>query len=350
MPNYHVRVSQSGRRIGRRLRVLACALLVPLTLVSCGQRGGEAGGEAACERYPAKDIRFLVPYSAGGGFDAWARLMAPVLQDKLGTDRNIIVENLPGGGGMRAVNTVNSAPPDGHTLLFTEPGYIAVNQILGRVGGDFDITKLSYLGQVTADPQVFAVAPDSDLRTVEDLTKRPIKHAAQDISPIETITYNTYGVEADYILHEGTSEVALAVRRGDADVTAISLSSVLEFLEAGELRPLLYIGTDEITPELTGYEQLKDTQTAEETGHGDLDEVLEQHRVLAAPPELPDCLRTKLADALSETLTDPGFVGQAEDAGLRIVPAGADEAQQTVSRTVATFTEHKDTLEQEITK
>jgi putative tricarboxylic transport membrane protein len=331
----------------RRWFTAALAVLLGVTVVSCGPRD-EANAAVTCERYPNKEVRLVVPYAAGGGFDTWARLIAPVLQRKLGSDQNFVVENLPGGGGMRAVNTVYSARPDGQTLLFTEPGYIAVNQILDRVPGEFDITGLTYLGQVTADPQVFAVAPDSDLRTVEDLTRRKIKHAAQDISPIETITYHAYGVEADYILHEGTSEVALAVRRGDADVTAVSLSSILEFLKAGELRPLLYIGTEKITPKLMGYEELAGTETAEETGHPELGAVLEQHRLLAGPPGMSDCLRDKIGTALTQTLADPEFVAQAKKADLRIVPAGPREAADSVDRTVETFRRYKATLEAEI--
>jgi tripartite-type tricarboxylate transporter receptor subunit TctC len=323
---------------------LAPALLLSAALAACGS-GDRAGGGGDCADYPSKDITFVVPYSAGGGFDTWARLLAPGLEKHLGGEADIIVENQPGGGGMRAVNQVFSAPADGSTIIFTEPGYIAVNQILGRTSGKFDITKMTYLGQATADPQVFAVAADSGIDSLEDLKGKPVKHAGQDISPIETITYGAYGVKAKYILHEGTSEVVLSVRRGDSDVTVVSLSSILDFLESGDLEPILYIGTEEITPALLGYEQLKDTPTAADTGHPELNEVLEQHRVLAAPPNLPGCVRDKLADALAATLADPDFQAKATEAELRVVPATADEAAATVDKTVSTFREYKATLE-----
>lgn len=338
----------------RRWSVRLLAPLLLFGLAGCGGAqtgsGGTAAGAADCEGYPSEDIRLFVPYSPGGGFDAWSRLMAPYIAKYLGGDVDVVVENLPGGGGMRAVNQIYSAPPDGSTIIYTEPGYISVNQILGRTGEGFDLRNLTYLGQVTADPQVFAVAADSEFDSIEDLAGQSIKHAAQDISPIETITYSAYGVNADYILHEGTSEVVLSIRRGDTDVTVASLSSILEFLKGGELKPIFYIGTEEITPDLLGYEQLKGTPTAADTGHPELAEVLEQHRVLAAPPDVPECIKNKLADALAKTLVDPEFEAKAEEAELRIVPGTAEEAADTVTKTLETFQKYKETLEERLSE
>ena len=330
------------------------ALVLPLVLTACsggstddGSGTNDAAGDSdQCANYPSEDITLLVPYSAGGGFDAWARLLAPHIEENLGGDATVQVENQPGGGGMRAVNTVYASPPDGTTLLFTEPGYIAVNQILGLTSEDFDLTNLTYLGQTTADPQIFVVAADSEIDTIEDLAEAsPVNHAGQDISPIETITYDAYGVEADYILHEGTSDVVLSVQRGDSDVTVASLSSILSFIEAGNVKPILYLGTEEITPELIGYEHLQDVQTAAETGHPELADTLEQHRVLVTAPDTPDCIADQLEDALATTLEDEEFLAAAQEAGLRVVPASAEEAATFAENTANTFAEYRDVLE-----
>jgi tripartite-type tricarboxylate transporter receptor subunit TctC len=335
----------------RRLGVLASIAVLPITLTACGEGddggGTQAAGDAACEDFPSEDIQLLVPYSAGGGFDTWARLLAPHIEEELGGDASVRVVNQPGGGGMRGVNTLYNAEPDGTTLLFAEPGFITVNQILGTVEGDFSVTDFTYLGQTTADPQVFVVSADSDVETMEDLAASgPIKHAGQDISPIETITYDAVGVEAEYILHEGTSDVVLAVRRGDADAAVASLSSILPFMEAGEVKPILYLGTAEINEDLIGYEQLKDVQTAEDAGHPELADVLEQHRVLMAPPETPDCIADRLEEALMNTVESEEFLQQAEEADLRVVPADGEEAATFVSNTAETFEKYRDVLEQ----
>jgi tripartite-type tricarboxylate transporter receptor subunit TctC len=352
------RLNMTGTRarlsVGGRLGTLATLLLLPISLAACGSdqggttTGASGGGDdAACDDYPSEDITLLVPYSAGGGFDAWARLLAPFIEENLGGEASVRVENQPGGGGMRAVNTLYAAEPDGTTLLFTEPGYITVNQILGNVNEGFDANNLTWLGRTTADPQVFVVSADSDVETIEDLAAGgPIVHAGQDISPIETITYDAFGVEADYVLHEGTSDVILAVRRGDSDVTVASLSSLLSFIESGEVKPILFLGTEEITPDLLGYEHLKDVQTASDAGEPDLGEVLEQQRMLVTAPETPECIADKLAQALADTLADEEFRQKAEASDLRVVPGTADEATEFVSNTLTTFEKYRDVLEQ----
>jgi tripartite-type tricarboxylate transporter receptor subunit TctC len=339
--------------VGGRIGTLATLLLLPISLAACGSdQGGSTGAsgggdDAACDDYPTEDITLLVPYSAGGGFDAWARLLAPFIEENLGGEASVRVENQPGGGGMRAVNTLYAAEPDGTTLLFTEPGYIAVNQILGNVNEGFDANNLTWLGRTTADPQIFVASADSDVETIEDLAAGgPIVHAGQDISPIETITYDAFGVEADYVLHEGTSDVILAVRRGDSDVTVASLSSLLSFIESGEVKPILFLGTEEITPDLLGYEHLQDVQTATEAGEPELGEVLEQQRMLVTAPETPECIADKLAQALADTLVDEEFLELAEQSDLRVVPGTAEEATEFVSNTLSTFEEYRDVLEQ----
>jgi tripartite-type tricarboxylate transporter receptor subunit TctC len=337
--------TRAASRSLRPVAIAAVGALLMLPLAACGNEDGNASASAACEKGFNEDITLLVPYSPGGGFDTWARLMAPKLEKYLDGDGQVVVENQDGGGGMRAVYETNAAEADGSTIIFTEPGYITVNQVLGRTESDFDVRDLTYLGQVTADPQVFAVSGDSDVNTIEDLANAsPIKHAAQDISPIETITYATYGVDADFVLHDGTSEAVLSVRRGDTDATVISLSSILEFLKSGDLKPILYLGTEEITPDLIGYEELKGVETAESTGHPELNEVLEQHRVLAAPPNLPDCVKDAYGKALADTLADKDFQAEAEKAELRIVPTDAEDAEAMVDKTAETFEKYEDTL------
>jgi tripartite-type tricarboxylate transporter receptor subunit TctC len=338
----------------RRLGALATVLSLPLALAACGSDGGDStaagaagGDDAACEEFPSEDITLLVPYSAGGGFDAWARLLAPFIEENLGGEVSVRVENQPGGGGMRGVNTVYAAEPDGTTLLFTEPGYIAVNQILGNVDEGFDANELTWLGRTTADPQIFVVSADSDVENIEDLADAaPVVHAGQDISPIETITYDAFGVEADYVLHEGTSDVVLAVRRGDADVSVASLSSILSFIESGEVKPILFLGTEEITPDLLGYEYLQDVQTAADAGEPELGEVLEQQRMLVTAPGTPECIADELEQALADTLADEEFLQLAEESDLRVVPGTAEEASEFVSNTLETFQEYQDVLEQ----
>src|SRR5688572_17173950 len=78
-----------------------------------------------CAGFPTSDIELVIPYGPGGGFDTWARLVAPVLQEKLPTDVNVVPLNREGAGGLVGVTEVLGAQPDGHTIVITEPGVLA---------------------------------------------------------------------------------------------------------------------------------------------------------------------------------------------------------------------------------
>src|SRR5947209_4321580 len=76
-----------------------------------------AGGPAFADTYPSRAITLVVPYSAGGGTDVAARLVAPALSEAL--KQSVVVVNKPGAGSIIGVQYVAHAEPDGYTLLFT---------------------------------------------------------------------------------------------------------------------------------------------------------------------------------------------------------------------------------------
>ncbi len=345
---------QSSRSTSRRpLASVAAALSLSLALAGCGG-GGESStesvaagaGGADCDGFPKEDIHLVVPFNAGGGYDAWARLMAPFLKEELGGKVNVIVDNIPGGGGVRGTNQVFMAEPDGRQFVVQAPNDLAALQVLGKTPGNFDLTKLTMIGGFTEDPQVFLVAAKSPVNTIEDLAKlpQPIKNAVTEISAVELLTYDAYGIKATFILNEGTGAAVLAVRRGDADVTAGSLGSVIGYVKSGDLKPILYIAEEEPAPGMAGYELVKDVPTAADTGHPELGPVLLQRRVVAGPPGLPDCIKDTMEKALAAILADPELVRKAEEAELKVVPATAEEAQQATEAMLKTLTEKGDIL------
>ena len=83
------------------------------------------GGPAIAQTYPSKPIRLVVGYSAGGGNDLIARIVAAKLQEKLG--QPIVVDNKPGAQSIVAAELVAKAPPDGYTLLVAPSGPMTIN-------------------------------------------------------------------------------------------------------------------------------------------------------------------------------------------------------------------------------
>ena len=118
----------------------------------------------AQDRFPAKPVRFIVPYPPGGIADAMARLLQPGLQARLG--QPVVIENRTGAGGIVGTDYVAKAPGDGHTILFSAAGPLAVNKTL-------------YKGTLAYDPE-------RDLRGVVQLAGFPLILAVNPKVPVST--------------------------------------------------------------------------------------------------------------------------------------------------------------------
>jgi tripartite-type tricarboxylate transporter receptor subunit TctC len=150
-----------GARIAARSRALAAALLI------AGLSSALPSG-AAQAAWPEHPIRFVLPFGPGGVADVTARIMADKLGQKLG--QRIVVENMPGPGGINAARTVVSAPPDGYTLgLVTNGTAISVAAFNSL---PFDPVKqfemISTLGEFDL---VFAVNAQSEFKSLGDFLK-----------------------------------------------------------------------------------------------------------------------------------------------------------------------------------
>jgi tripartite-type tricarboxylate transporter receptor subunit TctC len=141
-----------------------------------GRLAGGAGVSllAGCERgtdggYPSDDITLIIPYGPGGGFDSFARAIAPAMQKYLPRPVNVIPLNLPGGGGGRGMAQLYRTRPDGLTLgMFPIPGAMILQQ--QQNSRDFDLEKFTWLGIFgPSDNYAMAVGANSPIRSVADL-------------------------------------------------------------------------------------------------------------------------------------------------------------------------------------
>lgn len=298
--------------------------------------------------YPERDIRFLVGTSPGGGFDAFARTLAPYLQEYLPNDTNVMVENLTGAGGVRAANTLYTAPPDGYTIGITNTIGLAASQVSGQ--SEFDITEFTWIGRLVAEPQILYVGADSEFQSVENLQSadRPLRAAitglgsSSGISPI--LICNELGIEWEPVNHEGSTEANLSIVRGDTDFRIDAYSAAMPEIEAGETRPILGVTSE---PEIPGFPEL---QTITELGYPELGTVLVFTRDIAAPPDLPEDVRNALAQAFEDAVNDPDFQAEIEKdeltAGLPWNPLNAEETTEKVAEIAETYAQHEDVIKE----
>src|SRR3979490_2784467 len=116
-----------------------------------------------------KTVRLVVGYGPGGGYDAYARMIAPHLSKVLGT--SVVVENQPGAGGLVALNRIYTAAPDGLTMMIVNGTRASLSQLTEQAGVRFDLGQLGYLGTVSASPWMWLVGPNSTIKTPQDAMK-----------------------------------------------------------------------------------------------------------------------------------------------------------------------------------
>ena len=156
-------ISELVRRSWMVTSVLACLLFA-----GCGGNADDASsGDTAEEFYAGKNIRWIIPYSPGGGYDEYARLLDPYLEKYTGARVDII--NLPGAGGMRGVNEIFDAPKTGLTIGMINGSALVTNELAGMRGANYKVAEFDFLGRVVADRRVFVVSEASGYETIEEL-------------------------------------------------------------------------------------------------------------------------------------------------------------------------------------
>lgn len=118
------------------------------------------------EFYRGKTVRILVCSPPGGGYDIYARLVAPALAEKIGAE--VIVENKAGNGGLAALATLLVRPADGLTIMNGSAEAAILSQMLRRPGVTLDVTKLQWLAKLATAPKLWFVGKTARYPTVAD--------------------------------------------------------------------------------------------------------------------------------------------------------------------------------------
>ena len=125
-------------------------------------------GQSSAQTYPARPVRLIVPFGAGGPTDVIARLVAQKLSERWG--QQVYIENLPGAGGNTGVATVARAPADGYTILVVSTGFMVNPSMYAKVPYD-PIKDFAPITLVAAPPNVVSVHPTFPAKTLKELVE-----------------------------------------------------------------------------------------------------------------------------------------------------------------------------------
>lgn len=332
-----------------RKTLVGFTLIAALGLTGCSASAdadGPATAEEAAEALKGQNITLVVPFDPGGGYDAYARMLAPELGEAL--DATIVVENKPGAGGVLATNELMNKKPDGTTIaLFNGPGHIGA-AIAESDGVNYDANAISYIGQISSEPDVVVGAGSTEIKNIAGMEgKRFAATGPGSNEYVDPMVLNKLlGWDNEIVTGFASSnEASLGVVQGNVDLHSRSLASQQPGIKAGDLKPLLVIG------ENSGEEGIEGVPTLAESVPDDKKELADLHsalvssgRIIGAPPEVPETTLTVLREAFKNVITDPAFQKAAADSGRPIHFESGEEVQRMVANLMDSPTEYAELI------
>lgn len=327
-------------RSRRRSLFFAFAVVWSVVMASAAP----AQGDDAAAFYKGKVIRLLVGYGPGGGYDAYARLLAPHLERKTGA--TVVVENRPGGGGLVALNRLVTVKPDGLTLMIINGQAAALAQLLGQEGVRYDLTKITWLGRLSAEARVLMWSAKSPFQTLADgrAASRRIKWAATGKAGTLAmwVAFASEALDLDSLIitgYKGSKAAALAAMGGEVDGISVSASSAKKYARGNKMIAAVVLARER-SP------LLADVQTVFEMISLSPDKawwidyasnLAKLGRALATTPGVPENRAAFMRKAIEAIVTDPAVIAEARKKGRLFRYASADRLGAFVTETLTSL-------------
>lgn len=290
--------------------------------------------------YPTEDVELVIPYSPGGGFDWYGRLVANHADQYF--DSNIVVNNVEGAGGDVANQEVFNAEPDGYTFQIFYPQSAARSKIMDP-DLDFEPGEYTFFPQVAGVWNVINFASHVEIETFDEFTEAmadgelrlgstgPTGTGASIIWSLGELTgLWDYETVLDNSVHvDGTADMIPLAERGDLEIVGAAPGGIVEHYEEDLLRPFLELkeggaSIDALTE--------RDTLTLDDLdvdNKGQIEASTMVSRGFAGPPDIPDERADVLRDALSEAIQSDELQAEGEEAGRIIEYASSEEYAET---------------------
>lgn len=206
---------------------------------------GVATSASAQQNWPQRPVRLVVGYSAGGGVDAVARLVAPRLSELLG--QQVVVDNRTGAAGLIAGDTVARAAPDGYTLMLGDSSLLIAQYLQPRMSFD-PVKAFTPVASLFTLPLVIVTANDFPAKTpaefVSLLKKNPGRYsfATSGVGTVHHLGFEMLkGQTGAYVVHipyRGAAQIVPDVMSGQVPIGVVSAASAIAQARAGKLRAL----------------------------------------------------------------------------------------------------------------
>ncbi len=208
-----------------------------------------AAGVAQAQGYPAKTIRWIVPWPPGGGADVLSRMLSPHLSEAV--KQQIVIDNRGGAAGNIGAELAAKSPPDGYTVVFAYSGTHAINPSIYRKM-PFKESDFAPIIQLASVPQVLVVHPSLPVKSVKDLValakKRPgeLTYGSSGSGAFNHLTGALFsmktGTQLTHVPYKGGGPAAVALLSGEITMILGEPATIVGFVKSGRVRALAVTG------------------------------------------------------------------------------------------------------------
>jgi tripartite-type tricarboxylate transporter receptor subunit TctC len=207
-------------------------------------------GSAVAQGYPAKPIRFIVPFPPGGGTDIVARTVAAKLTET--KKWAIVLENKPGAGGNLGIEQAVKSPPDGYTMVIGQTSNLAINPTLHKNLPYDPVKDLAPVVLMVSAPIILVTSDKRPFKSVADVVAaakaKPgeLSYASPGNGTVAHLTAELFqraaGIQLSHIPYKGASQAMTDLMGGQVDLYLSSVPSAIAQIKGGKLRALAVTG------------------------------------------------------------------------------------------------------------
>jgi tripartite-type tricarboxylate transporter receptor subunit TctC len=270
---------------------------------------------ASAQDWPARPVRVIVPFGAGGTGDALARIVAEGLSSSL--KQQFVVENRTGAGGMIGAQAIASSAPDGYTIGITNVSTLSLIPVLNPKQSYHPLNDFSHIAFVAGAPVSLGVYPKTGVRTLKEFIAfahkagKPLTFASSGLGSDghlvgEAIAAAT-GIKVEHVPYKSTGQALTDVVGGHVVFSTFTLSSSSSFIRAGTITGVA-VTSPERMPDYP------DLPTFKELGYPDL--VASTWFSMSGPAKLPNEIVTRLNREITTVMNKPEVQARMRRDGL----------------------------------
>jgi tripartite-type tricarboxylate transporter receptor subunit TctC len=329
---------QRGYKGPRRTRIVTFAGL----MLALGM--AQAPAQIPEEFYRARTVTLIIGSGAGPSYDVYGRLLARYLTRHIPGQPRIVVQNMPGAGGIKAANYLGAMAVRDGSLISDTYSTMPLYPLLEGQGATFDPLSFNWLGSIARSMSTCVAWHTTTFRTLDDAAQREMKVSASGIggwrviSPrmLNLLVGSKFRVLAGYT----ANEVYLAIERGEVDGACTTYDTLqatqIGWLSQKKVRFIAQFGEQPV-PDLEGASMVRERikNPEDRKAFALIMSQQEYGRPFAAPPGVPADRVRALRDAFNATMKDPDFRAEAQQGHVWVDPLTGEQMEELIKKAYA---------------